>query len=1045
MFEDIEESFKFLDELGIKVVDNAALNDLRIIRSEPSIVFVGLIKRGKSTLVNNLVGESILPTGINPETFACTVLKSTRGMSGEKLGALTRQPGGLAYGRDKNGRLETFPRTPTEFAKHIRRESENLKYEEAFLAADLRLPLGVGVIDTPGLNDISVNYDKDLSLLETAWQHHGAVAAVLVSSVPPGVSGQDISLLQSLKKHFNDRVTVVLKQTQSSLTSEELRQAAEVWKPHGVQPIVISDEAPNSGSQWGSGPLGELEIALERLWASSDVAKTEAASRLSSFLESQSSAIMALPSIFELGKTIGTIRRAAHDHPGLLPAIKIAADRKYVVDFEKATQNKSLDALLNLDAVISATVRGSATGESYLKKLLANNKSFYNETGVPLSIGAIFTRLCKENSSVVDKILNSYVPEQKHLASLREGYESLQNPIKERAKGLLRPGIVAALNLQSKERGLIEIGRTFAEIYPEEILAAFLRIWRDHNNYSSAFNAYGIPRLEDDVRSQLLTCWSKTDEQFRRNYRAQVDSLLDNFSNKWTDNWGDAVLKEFNLSSTDHALSRLEIETTGIVKVLQRLQMFGAEIGADTSQRCRTLLELPARERQHWLDITRRIHTADKANPEQDSAYVHMALGILFIFISFVSLTKGSAMCLVFACISGFCFLRRNSLISRGNTILVAKPFRHEGYYEGPERQLLGHGLVTCFVIISLWVVGANLMKFVPEDSPSSSSRTVQTVAQPVSCEATNSCPVASEVVTTIVSEIGLTRTSQIVIDDFWDENGESVGILDLAILNEVRFRYTFLLRDEYGTFPSSFPVTTCWRSLVDESISDLCSSNTVSKLNQNGTYTASYRLEFDDLNRPPLGSWQLILTDSENDITIFSQANIEIVDSMASGAAIVTVPNATLTPVSVTTIAPASMSTVVGVASTTTSTSIKANAAVTIAPSSASTTTVSTVPVATTVPLPAFKVTSLKLRTISSTSTYFYVTYSDATVDKSLVVQYVLSCDNSSSYDIPLEASSNSHTYTVNSKANFYSCSMYAVLRDGSRSGSASAILTVG
>jgi hypothetical protein len=906
------------------------------------------------------------------------------------------------------------------------------------------LPLGVGVIDTPGLNDISVNYDKDLALLETAWQHHGAVAAVLVSSVPPGVSGQDISLLQSLKKHFNDRVIVVLKQTQSSLTSEELRQAAEVWKPHGVQPIVISDETPSSGLQWGRGPLGDLESALERLWATGNVAKTEAASRSRAFLESQSSAIMNLSSVFETRNLFGTIH-GAHNRPSLLPALRVAADQKYVVDYEKAVKNKSNESLLNLENAITATVRGSVTGESHLKKLLANNKSFYNEAGVPLSIGAIFTRLCQENSSVVDKILKSYVPEQSHLASLCEGYESLQNPVKERAKGLLRPGMVAALNLQTRERGLIEIGRTFAEIYPEDILLAFLRIWRDHNNYSSAFNAYGIPRLEDDVRNQLLTCWSKADEQFRRNYRAQVDSLLDNFSNKWTDNWGEAVLKEFNLSSTDHALSRLEIETTGIVKVLQRLQMFGAEIGADTSQRCRTLLELPARERQHWLDITRRIHTADKANPEQDSAYVHMALGILFIFISFVSLTKGSAMCLVFACISGFCFLRRNSLISRGNTILVAKPFRHKGSYDGPERQLLGHGLVTCFVIISLWVIGANLLRYLPEDSPSSSPRTVQTVAQPVSCEVTNTCTVASEVVTTIASEVGLTGTSEIVIDNFWYESGESLYVLDLAFFDKVRFSYTFLLQDEYGTFPLSFPTTACWHSLNDESIPDLCSSHIVNKLNQNGTYTASYRLEFDDLNRPPLGSWQLILTDSVNNVTFVSQSKIEIIDSGATGAAIVTVPNATLTPVPITTIPPASMSTVVGGASTTTLTSIKANAAVTVAPSSASTTTVSAVPVATTVPLPAFKVTSLKLRTISSTSLYFYVTYSDATVDKRLVVKYVLSCDDSSSYDIPLEASSNSHTYTVNSRANFYSCSMYAVLRDGSRSGSATAILTVG
>jgi subtilisin family serine protease len=85
-----------------------------------------------------------------------------------------------------------------------------------------------------------------------------------------------------------------------------------------------------------------------------------------------------------------------------------------------------------------------------------------------------------------------------------------------------------------------------------------------------------------------------------------------------------------------------------------------------------------------------------------------------------------------------------------------------------------------------------------------------------------------------------------------------------------------------------------------------------------------------------------------------------------------------------------------------------------------------------TTIPLSPFKPYLLSLHTANAQSKYFYVVYSDATVDKSLVKEYDLDCDGRIRYVIPVEHGSNSHTYYVDGYPNFTSCILYAVLKDG-------------
>jgi subtilisin family serine protease len=108
--------------------------------------------------------------------------------------------------------------------------------------------------------------------------------------------------------------------------------------------------------------------------------------------------------------------------------------------------------------------------------------------------------------------------------------------------------------------------------------------------------------------------------------------------------------------------------------------------------------------------------------------------------------------------------------------------------------------------------------------------------------------------------------------------------------------------------------------------------------------------------------------------------------------------------------------------------------------PGAVVTTTIPSTPVVTTTtttvsPLPLFKPTVVKLRALKTNSTYFYLTYNDSTVNKSLITGYTLSCNDGSQFSIPLELNYNSHVYKVNSLVTFNTCQLYANLINGTNS----------
>jgi subtilisin family serine protease len=95
---------------------------------------------------------------------------------------------------------------------------------------------------------------------------------------------------------------------------------------------------------------------------------------------------------------------------------------------------------------------------------------------------------------------------------------------------------------------------------------------------------------------------------------------------------------------------------------------------------------------------------------------------------------------------------------------------------------------------------------------------------------------------------------------------------------------------------------------------------------------------------------------------------------------------------------------------------------------------------------LPLFKPTDVKIRALKNTSNYFYLSYSDSTVDKTIVNNYTLSCNDGSKFPISLELNYNSHVIKVVSNIAFTSCYLYANLENGTTSASSTpAIITYG
>jgi ribosome biogenesis GTPase A len=182
-------------ELGSEHVANEASElATRLAEGRFFVACVGQFKRGKSTLIGALIGESILPTGFLPVTAVPTVIR---------------------FGSSKRARIRFTHGTWREIAlpeleQYVSEEHnpENIKEvagAEVFVPSSL-LATGMCLVDTPGLGSV---FSGNSATTQAFIPHIDA--ALVVTGFDPPLAGEELALVESVAKHVSHLIVVLNK------------------------------------------------------------------------------------------------------------------------------------------------------------------------------------------------------------------------------------------------------------------------------------------------------------------------------------------------------------------------------------------------------------------------------------------------------------------------------------------------------------------------------------------------------------------------------------------------------------------------------------------------------------------------------------------------------------------------------------------------------------------------------------------------------------------------------------------------------------------
>jgi predicted GTPase len=194
-------------EFGSEGVEEEAKNlSERLMEGRFYVACVGQFKRGKSTLLNALVDDPVLPTGVVPITTVPTVLR---------------------YGEDRSARVRFLGGAwkdlgPEDLVQYVSEEQnpENMKSVagvEVFVPSPL-LADGMCLVDTPGLGSIFAGNTAATQAFVPQID-----AAIVVVGADPPIAGEELALVEEVGKHVRHLLVVLNK---ADRTTEAERQIA---------------------------------------------------------------------------------------------------------------------------------------------------------------------------------------------------------------------------------------------------------------------------------------------------------------------------------------------------------------------------------------------------------------------------------------------------------------------------------------------------------------------------------------------------------------------------------------------------------------------------------------------------------------------------------------------------------------------------------------------------------------------------------------------------------------------------------------------------
>jgi len=170
------------------------------------IACLGQFKRGKSTLLNALIGREVLPTGFVPVTAVPTVIRH-----GEDLGARVRL-------RDESWRSIPVADLALYVAEdHNPQNTRRVTGLEVFAPCPL-LESGLCLVDTPGLGSVFA----ENSAATAAFIPHIDAALIVLGADPP-LAGEELALIVAIAPQVENLIVVLNK---ADRTTDAERSAA---------------------------------------------------------------------------------------------------------------------------------------------------------------------------------------------------------------------------------------------------------------------------------------------------------------------------------------------------------------------------------------------------------------------------------------------------------------------------------------------------------------------------------------------------------------------------------------------------------------------------------------------------------------------------------------------------------------------------------------------------------------------------------------------------------------------------------------------------
>jgi GTPase Era involved in 16S rRNA processing len=217
------------------------------------VACIGQFKRGKSSVLNALVGASVLPTGVVPVTNVPTIVRY-----GSRAAARVRF--------EAQGWADIPVKTVDEYVSE-EKNPENAKQVtalEIFVPSPL-LATGMCFVDTPGLGSVFTGN----SAATEAFLPHIDAALVVIGADPP-LAGEELVLVEAVSRHVQDLIIALNKadrttDAERAAAVDFARQQLERRLQRSVEPFFEVSateelERRGTGRDWG-----KLVAALRHL------------------------------------------------------------------------------------------------------------------------------------------------------------------------------------------------------------------------------------------------------------------------------------------------------------------------------------------------------------------------------------------------------------------------------------------------------------------------------------------------------------------------------------------------------------------------------------------------------------------------------------------------------------------------------------------------------------------------------------------------------------------------------------------------------------